>query len=191
MAGIANLLDWIIANERIGYKFTYEQDRIIFNEQITRRFLVGIPKSKRFGKFPFFAVQKREAVFFRLLNITRTIVRESDTQIHFIISGVSGDGSNYPDLPPFVMSLCFDHPEKGEIISQATAIDCRGFWIDDDGTIEVGTKAILWNKPLLRTPADTPLLQQNDQTNGPSFQDLIRMKIEATNVLSDPGYVRT
>lgn len=191
MAGIANLLEWTIANERIGYQFLYESDRIILDEQITRRFLIGVPKSKKFGKAPFIAAQKREAVFLRLLNITRAIVRDNDPQLHLVVSGVRGDGQNYPDLPPFVISLGFDHPDKGAIISQSNSLDCRGFWIDDNGTIEVGTKAVLWNKPLITLPEKTPLLDDVDQTDGPSFEDLIRMKIDATNVGADPGFVKT
>lgn len=190
MAGIANLLEWIIVNERLGFEFSYENDRLILNEQITRRFLVGIPKNKKFGKFPFIAAQKREAVFLRLLNITRAIVREQEQQLHLVVSGLSGDGQNYPDLPPFIISLGFDHPDKGAIISQACNLDCRGFWIDDNGTVEIGTKAILWTKPLVSLPAGTQLLADIDQTDGPSFSDLIRMKIDATNVIANPGFAR-
>ena len=190
MAGIANLLEWIIVNERLGYSFEYEPDRVVLDEQVTRRFLIGVPKNKRFGKFPFIAAQKREAVFLRLLNITRAIVRESDAHLHLVVSGVQGDGENYPDLPPFILSLGFDHPDKGSIIAQASNLDCRGFWIDEDGTIEVGTKAVLWNKPLLHLPAGVALLDEIDHTDGPSFADIIRMKIDATNVGTDPGFMR-
>lgn len=190
MAGIANMLEWIIVNEKQGYRFEYEKDRIIFNEQVTRRFLIGIPKNKKFGKFPFIAAQKREAVFLRLLNITRVVIRNNDPQLHLVVSGIRGDGENYPDLPPFILSLCFDHPDKGAIISQAQSLDCRGFWIDDAGNMEIGTKAVLWSKPLFSLPAATVLLDEIDHTDGPSFEDLIRMKIEATNVDNDPGFVR-
>lgn len=190
MAGIANLLEWIIVNERLGYEFRYEADRIIFDEQVTRRFLIGVPKNKKFGKHPFLAAQKREAVFLRLLNITRAIVREDDPHLHLVISGVQGDGENYSDLPPFVISMAFDHPEKASIIAAGGSLDCRGFWIDDNGAAEVGTKAVLWNKPLLAMPADLPLIDEVDHTSGPSFEDIIRMKIDATNVDFDPGFVR-
>lgn len=190
MAGIANLLEWIIANEKMGYDFQYEDDRVVLNEQITQRFLVGVPKNKKFGRHPFIGAQKREAVFLRLLNITRAIVRERDSHLHLVVSGVKGDGANYPDLPPFALSLAFDHPEKCGILSQAQSIDCRGFWIDQNDAIEIGSKAILWNKPLLMLPAAAPLLDKIDQTDGPTFSDLIRMKIEATNVSHNPGFVR-
>jgi hypothetical protein len=190
MAGIANLLEWIIVNEKLGYDFHYEDDRVILNEQITSRFLIGVPKSKKFGRHPFIATQKREAVFLRLLNITRLIVRQGDYHLHLVVSGVKGDGETYPDLPPFVVSLAFDHPEKSDIISQAQSIDCRGFWIDENDSIEIGSKAILWNKPLLMLPAGAPLLDKFDETDGPTFSDIIRMKIESTNVAQDPGFVR-
>lgn len=189
MAGIANLLEWIIVNERLGYAFRYEADRLVLDEQITRRFLIGVPKNKKFGKAPFLAAQKREAVFLRLLNITRAIVRDGDPYLHLVISGVQGDGENYSDLPPFVISMAFDHPEKAAIIAEGGTIDCRGFWIDDNGNIEVGTKAILWNKPLLSMPNTLPLLDEIDHTQGPTFEDIIRMKIDATNVSHDPGFV--
>ena len=190
MAGIANFLEWMIINEKNGHRFTYEATRVILDEQITRRFLVGIPKHKKNGKFPFLAAQKREAVFLRLLNITRVIVRNNDSHLHLVISGMQGDNENFPDLPPFVISLRFDNKEKGQIISQATSLDCRGFWIDDNNSVEIGTKAVLWTKPLLFLDEKAELLSDVDITNGPSFEDLVRMKIDATNVLSDPGFIR-
>jgi hypothetical protein len=190
MAGIANLLEWIIVNERDGYRFVYERDRLVLDEQVTRRFLIGVPKNKKFGQHPFIAAQKREAVFLRLLNITRAIVREGDQHLHLVVSGVRGDGQDYPDLPPFVLSLGFDHPDKGSIIAESNRLDCRGFWIDDNEQIEIGAKAVLWNKPLLSLPATMQLLDDIDRTEGPSFEDLIRMKIDATNVINDPGFVR-
>ena len=191
MAGIANFLEWMIINEKSGYSFSYEPTRVILDEQVTRRFLVGIPKNKKNGKFPFLAAQKREAVFLRLLNITRVIIRKNDPHLHLVISGVQGDAENYPDLPPFIISMCFDNPEKGQIISQARSLDCRGFWIDDNNSIEIGAKAVLWTKPLLFLDESAALLDEVDITEGPSFEDLIRMKIDATNVLNDPGFVRS
>lgn len=189
-AGIANLLEWLVINEKLGYQFVYERDRVVFDAQVTRRFLIGVPKSKKFGSCPFIAAQRRESIFLRLLNITRAIVREGDNHLHLVISGVKGDGQTYSDLPPFVLSMAFDNSEKGVIISQANTLDCRGFWIDEQGNVEVGSKAILWKKPLLALPADLPLLDKIDHTGGPSFSDIIRMKIEATNVPSNPGFER-
>lgn len=188
MAGVANLLEWIISNERDGHTFRYEEDRIILDEQITSRFLIGIPRSKKFGQHPFIAAQKREAVFLRLLNITRAIVRDEDSSLHLVVSGIRGDGQDYPDLPPFVLSLGFDHPEKGSIMAQSNSLDCRGFWIDDNQNVEIGSKDVVWNKPLLTLPKNTQLIDDIDRTDGPSFQDLIRMKIDATNVLNNPGW---
>ena len=189
MAGIANLLEWIIVNEKAGYSFNYTPIGITFDEQVTRRFIIGIPRSKKFGKNPFLGTQRREAVFLKLLNITRAVIRENDNHLHLIASGLKGDGLNYPDLPPFVISMAFDNKEKAAIIAQAAAIDCRGYWIDDNNQIEIGAKAIIWSKPLLTLPEKAELIDSVDETDGPTFSDIIRMKIEATNVDSNPGFI--
>lgn len=188
MAGLANLLEWLVINEKLGYQFGYEDDRLILDEQVTRRFLIGVPKKRKLGENPFVAAQKREAIFLRLLNITRAVIRDGDRHLHLVISGVKGDGENYSDLPPFILSLAFDLEEKGSILSQARALDCRGFWIDENGESEVGGKAVLWTKPLITVPSGMSLLEASDHTDGPTFSDIIRMKIEATNVPENPGY---
>lgn len=191
MAGIASLMEWMIANEKLGYHFHFDGERLVCDAQVTRRFLIGVPRSKKFGKYPFLAAQRREAVFLRLLNISRCVIREGDPHLHLIVGAVLGDGSQYPDLPPFVLSLAFDHTEKAEVIARSAQLDCRGFWLDDNGAIEIGTKAILWNLPLISMPAKATLLDASDHPNGPTFEDLIRLKIEATNVHADPGFIRS
>lgn len=188
LAGIASLMEWMLTNEKAGYTFRPEGDQLVFNEQVTRRFIIGVPRSKRWGKFPFLGAQRREAVFLRLLKIGRVAIRDADTKLHLIIPSIRGDGANYPDLPAFVISLTFDHSDKATILKQTKELECRGFWIDDNGSVEIGNKAKLWSLPLLNLPKNAPLLDDQDHSDGPSFKDLMMMKIDATNVAVDPGF---
>lgn len=190
LAGIASLMEWMLANEKAGYTFRPQGDELCLNEQVTRRFIIGVPRSKRWGKHPFLGAQRREAVFLRLIKISRVAVREDDSKLHLIVPSMRGDGQNYPDLPAFVISLAFDHIEKAKILTQTRQLECRGFWIDEGGEVEIGSKAMIWSLPLISMPKDAPLLSPEDHSEGPSFKDLIRMKLESTNVPIDPGFVR-
>lgn len=190
LAGIASLMEWMLANEKAGYRFRPQGDELCLDEQITRRFIIGVPRSKRWGKSPFLGAQRREAVFLKLLKIGRAVVREGDSKLYLVVPTMRGDGMNYPDLPAFVVSLAFDDAEKAAILSQTREIECRGFWIDDNGQVEISSKSMIWTLPLNSLPKDAPLLTDEDQSDGLSFKDLIRLKLDSTNVAVDPGFVR-
>lgn len=191
LAGITNLMQWMHANETAGYDFKVVQDQIIFNDIVSNRFIIGVPRNQKWGKRPFLGVQKEEGVFLGLLNISRLVTREKDSKLHLIVPScqaqVSEDHADqYPPLPPFVISLTLDHPDKIEALKITDHLDCRSFWIDD-GNVEIGNKSLLWTHPIFHLQENAPLLTAEDLDDGLQFSDLLNLKNQALGITPYEG----
>lgn len=179
LTGIATLMNWISQQESEGYHFDYAPNQIIFNEQITRRFLIGVPHNKLFGKNPFIACQNPEISFLQFLNVSRVIIRDNDPYLHLIISGVAGDNIQFPNIAPFVLSLYVDIHDKISFLKSHALLDCRSFWIDDHSAsndIVISHHDILWTRPVIFLSEKSSLLDSEELLDGPSFKDLLSIK---------------
>lgn len=190
LAGMAALIEWLADGKKRGIDFSVSDEMIHMPERATNRFCLGIPKSKRWGKHPFFAVQKREALFFKLLKFNRAVIQRNKKNLILITSAIKGDGVNYPDIPPFAISMAFDSHEKAALIGNAGNIQCKGCWFNEAGTLEIATKAIFWTIPVMVADPSAPLISAADKSDGPSLAELVRMKIESTSVAGNPGFLR-
>ena len=188
LSGMAALVEWLAEGKRAGIDFDVTPTAVSIPNRASNRFCLGVPRSRRWGRHPFIAVQRREALFFKLLKIARAVIVRGDNKIHFITKAVRGDQENYPDIPPFVISVSMDSHDKTAMLSSAKSIQCRGFWFNDMGEIEISIKAVFWSVPISVVEKGAPLLTAADMSEGPSLSELVRMKIESTNVGSNPGY---
>lgn len=180
LAGIASLMEWIYANQRAGYAIEQTESGIWVDELLARRFIFGAPGKRRFGKNLFIGAQRREAIFLKLLRIARVVVRSEERAVHLICPLVPGDGGEHPDIPHFSISFRLEAVEFPEMISDQRRLDCRGFWIDENGEIVVGKKAILWTLPVSAKLKSDPVFEESDLAQDTSFAAISRIRVGAS-----------
>ncbi len=186
LAGIASLMEWIYASQRAGYSVEQTQDGVWIDPLLGRRFLFGSPARRRSGKNLFIGAQRREAIFLKLLRISRVAVRSEERALHLICPLVPGDGGEHPDIPPFTISFRMESHDFPQIIAKQKRLDCRGFWIDETGEIVVGKKAILWTAPVMAKSQDSPLFEPSDLSSETTFSEISPLRPKARSSQREP-----
>lgn len=179
---MSSLLEWLYLHKKSGYKFLQYEHGIVLDLQFANKFLLGIPKNKKWGKNPFIAVQRREAIFLNLLNIDKILIKKQSPKIHFLCKGIPGLGSQFPSIPPFYITLTLDVAQKSDTISLSKNIDLRGYWFDD-GNIEIATNEVVWSRPIEIISSEKEILshmnigQENENNPETSIKSLFSIKI--------------
>ena len=187
-AGIAALIEWMKQNRRLGYEFSHSAHSVACCANVARRFLIGTPVNKKFGKNPFFAIQRPEASFLSLLAVSKVAFVQDKPALHIVCPMVRGDDKEYPDLPAFFIEFAFNSIDKAEVFQKAKNIHCCPFWFDD-GKTSIALKDKIWTAPVAWLAPSEPILTDKELRSAVDFKELMRRKIDSTNVAVNPGFV--
>ncbi len=151
VAGLTNLIEWLYTHQQQGYQYQLNEHSVSLSSLFANKFILGVPKNKKWGSCAFIAAAHPEALFLQLLQIQKIAVVPTDGTIHFISPSIAAiEALQMPAIPAFVISLQLDNAQKTEILSYALgeALELRGFWFDESQSMRITSKASLWKKPL-------------------------------------------
>lgn len=175
LTGISSLVLWLDELERAGFSYRIDGHLVILSDAISKRFCIGVPSHRSFGRYPFLAVQPREARFMRLIRFTKAVVYPDSRGLYLVASALSGDGASYQDIPPVALMLPFDGAQKPEILSMSPRLEAKSLWFDDVGTPRVGNKDVFWSVPLVTLPQGASLLEPEDSAaSARPIMDLVK-----------------
>lgn len=172
--GIYAFLSWMEHQSNQGLPCTISGQTISSHPFISKYFSLGIAKNKKLSQKPFIAIQPNEAEWFKLIQWDKICIRKKDSNIYFISQLVSGDGEEYPDIPPFAFALSFDTIEKTSILFQIQDLQGREY-SKIDGEIYINYHKSLFNLKVHQLEKNEPYLITNSK-QGFSYIDIIRKK---------------
>lgn len=190
--GLTSLMAWIKLWERIESSPTIENNIIYLGNIASQRIGFGVPKSKRYGKYPFLAFQKEERQWMELIPWNRCFMIKDNASLILISEKTIGDGQTLSDLPALALVIPFDQEEKINILKKTGYVGFRGLWEGEESDlaqlfVESGPA---WNQFKIKeqNESDDWFLKE-EMTNGMSFAELMSQKINASNRESNPGYL--
>lgn len=192
LLGLTGLMAWMKLWERIEEAPTVENNVIQLGNVASQRIGFGVPKSKRFGKYPFLAFQKEERQWLELIPWVRCFTIEGEKTLVLVSQKTIGDGQQLSDLPALALSIPFDQAEKIEILNKTGHLGFRGLWTGEDSDLAqlLVESGPAWKefKIGMQDPNDD-WFSQEEITQGLSFAELMHQKINASNRETNPGYV--
>lgn len=182
-----SLLGWLTRWDRFPDAYVQSGAAVVLGEFPSRRFALGVPKKRSFGRFPFLALQSDEADWMGSIVWDRAVVQEGSRRLTLVAQRCTGDGQNVPDLPGFSVSLTFDLTDKVEILTLSPRLEARGLWFED-GESRVANGLPLWSLPLRSIPANQPVMSEDEVAAERSFRDLVREQLSRTSRAFNPGF---
>lgn len=186
-AGITALLGWLTRWDRFPDAYTQEGASVTLGDFPSRRFALGVPKKRSFGRFPFLALQRDEADWMGSIVWDRAVIQAGSRRLTLVAQRCAGDGSNVPDLPGFSISLNVDLVDKLEILALSPRLEARGLWFED-GESRVANGVPLWSIPLRTVAENEPVMAPDETAAERTFRDLVREQLGRTSRAFNPGF---
>ena len=130
-AGMYAMLGWIEDQKKSGTPVKVSNQTIFLHPLTSRYFSIGVAKNKKYSKSPFLAIQPNEASWIKLIQWDRFFTRERDLHFYMVSKLVEGDGTEYPDIPPFAIAISFDTIEKINLLTEIGLLDGREYHKED------------------------------------------------------------
>lgn len=127
-AGIYAMLGWIEDQKKSGTPIKIDNQTIFLHPLTSRYFSIGVSKNKKLSKEPFLAIQPNEAGWIKLIQWDTFFIRERDLNLYMVSKLLTGDGDNFPDIPPFAIAIAFDTIEKINLLSDIKSLDGREYY---------------------------------------------------------------
>ena len=149
----------------------------------SQRFALGFPNpavSARYGRLPFLATQKDEALFVRRLHWAGAWADPQNSRLLLTTQKVLGDAEHLEDLPALGISLSVDVPQKLEWLLKKPRLAARSLWFDEDGHHVAGglPMAEMPLKPFVSMEEVFPAGALSQER---SLKDLIQERLDRTN----------
>ncbi len=184
--GIYTLLFWLSAQKTVGMKSQVLPNLIRINIHLSKMFTIGASnvKNKRNNgrkKTFFVAVKRSEGEWLKFLQFERAVIREGENNLYLVTKLVKGDGENYPDFPPFAISIQFEHKLQIEILKNMQSyLDGREYWVDDVNKANVNMHQTIFSIPLVQISENENIVSLNNlQIN--NYESILQHKILKTN----------
>lgn len=126
-AGMYAMLGWIEDQKNSGTPVKINNQTIFLHPLTSRYFSIGVSKNKKLAKTPFLAVQPNEAAWIKLIQWDKFFIKERDLHLYLVSKLVTGDGVEFPDIPPFAIAISFDAVEKINLLADIPQLDGREY----------------------------------------------------------------
>lgn len=130
-AGMYAMLGWIEDQKKSGTPVKINNQTIFFHPFTSRYFSIGVSKSKKIAKAPFLAIQPNEALWMKLIQWDSFFIKERDLHLYLVSKLITGDGTEFPDIPPFSVAISFDTIDKINLLAEIPFIDGREYHKED------------------------------------------------------------
>lgn len=142
ISGLAAFQNWMATLRRDGMA-TSERNMVIdIDDDIARRFCIGIAEDRLF-----FGVQELEAEWFGALPWAHLAIRSASKNISFVTEEISLSGY---DIPAFAIAMRADSQERARILSRVREIDIREVRLDEtSGFISRVSRVALTTVPVI------------------------------------------
>ena len=130
-AGMYAFLGWIEDQKNSGTPVRVDKQTFFLHPLTSRYFSIGLSTGKKVAKLPFLAVQPNEASWMKLVQWDRFFIRENDLNLYLVSKMVAGDGTDFPDIPPFAIAIAFDSEDKIKLLGDIGVIDGREYHKED------------------------------------------------------------
>lgn len=162
------------------------------SELLSSRFVLGAPKKsprrvkKIKSKNIFLGVQKNEAEWVSRIQWKRCVWDEKSRRLWLISEKCESPDRDWPDLPSVSVGILIDPPEKLSALQAGMNLDWRRIWWDDDDVFHIDTSvAGSW---YVRTGDLNTHWTAAEKTHTKTLKDLIKERLDQTNVVFDPGF---
>lgn len=144
-SGIYSLMGWLREIQLSGAPCIHQEDNIILNPIISRRFGIGFAKGKHTSNSAFIAIQSNEHKWMKLIKWEKLYIRKNDNHLYFMSKNMPGDKEMYPDIPSFIFIIPIDHREKMVLFDDITKIEARELTFTEDGEMKINFSSRLFN----------------------------------------------
>lgn len=179
ISGITALFSWL--QEKVP-NIAIDKQMLYMPEVVCKRFCIGVPKKTFFGRNVFLAVPTKDLKWANNIIWNRAVVFPEKKKLFLVSQKMSENEMSV--IPSFALGFSFDNPEKGQILSHLKKIGIKSYW-KEGNTLHVDNSDRI-TIPLRRW--DGLILESDEVVIDVSFGEIIKRKIEKTNVFSDPGY---
>lgn len=180
--GLTNLATWLSRWYKFEKSFKITESSIFVDGILSARFILGVPKSKKFGTNVFLAIQPEELLWFKNITWSHLAVDYSNNRLHIVSKNIPGCNDKTETLPSFSISILFDSIDKLKFLSEQSEIDIRQIWYEDDGTTEhISRNSSLLSLPVKILLENEPVVTFIESSKTNNYESLMAKKISIQN----------
>ena len=167
--------------------WSWDGSSLKLSDLLSSRFVLGAPRRRRGlqGKALFLGVQGEEMAWLKRITWKRCVWDKAASTLWIVSAPLASPDVAWPDIPSVSVGVLIDPPEKLNDWSGAR-LDMRSVWWEADGRVHVDLRP--FQNCVVRRGTLMEHWPSSERTNIKTLRDLVRDRLDRTNVLVNPGF---